>query len=552
MNEDGELLRCYAVEGSEAAFEKLIRRHVGLVYCAALRLVNGDTHRAQDVTQQVFAEFARQANRLMRHPAPVGWLYTTTRLTALRTMRTERRRSAREQEASIMNELLREPAPEPDWVQMRPVLEHAMHELGKKDRHAVLLRFFQNKSLKEVGAALDLGEKAAQMRVERALHKLRIKLIHRGITTTAAALSAVISANAVQVVPAGLAETITAAILLAGSGVQTTTIIATTKTIAMTSLQKSLIAAVITAAVGMGIYEARQATNLRSKVQNLEGQQSSFADESERLARTRENEAARRLAALREENEGLRKHSTELLRLRGEVGRLRRDIRELAQAADASDPFVKKALKWKANEAKLRQLFEDRPAQRVPQMQLLNDEDWLDLARDEDLESEAGIRKAFSDVRRSAENTFINELSDALKKFAEANGQKLPDSLVQLKPYFEPPVDDSMLGQYKLLHTGKVSDVPSGEWAVTENTLVDEEYDTRWGIGPNGFGPMPPSQQTAAALMNQLTPAIKAFTDANNGTGPTEIAQLKPYLQTAAQKEAAERLDRMGGYLDTR
>ena len=52
-------------------------------------------------------------------------------------------------------------------------------------------------------------------------------------------------------------------------------------------------------------------------------------------------------------------------------------------------------------------------------------------------------------------------------------------------------------------------------------------------------------------MINQLTPAIKAFTDANNGTSPTEIAQLKPYLQTAAQKEAAERLDRMGGYLDT-
>ena len=54
-----------------------------------------------------------------------------------------------------------------------PALEDAMHELGEKDRHAVLLRFFQKKSLKEVGLALGLGENGARMRVERAVEKLR-------------------------------------------------------------------------------------------------------------------------------------------------------------------------------------------------------------------------------------------------------------------------------------------------------------------------------------------------------------------------------------------
>src|ERR1700693_1267111 len=122
MSEDAELLRRYAVEHSEDAFTELIQRHVGLIYSAALRLVNGDAYRAQDVTQHVFIEFARQAKRLIRHPAPVGWLYTTTRLTALHAIRTERRRSAREQEASTMNELLRESIPAPDWAQLRPVL----------------------------------------------------------------------------------------------------------------------------------------------------------------------------------------------------------------------------------------------------------------------------------------------------------------------------------------------------------------------------------------------------------------------------------------------
>ncbi|HKW27774.1 MAG TPA: sigma factor, partial [Verrucomicrobiae bacterium] len=102
MTEDTELISSYAADGSEAAFAELTRRHVDLVYSAALRLVNGDVHSAQDVTQQVFTEVARQAKRLARHPALVGWLYTTTRLMAMRINRTEQRRRTREQEAETM------------------------------------------------------------------------------------------------------------------------------------------------------------------------------------------------------------------------------------------------------------------------------------------------------------------------------------------------------------------------------------------------------------------------------------------------------------------
>src|SRR5688572_14761990 len=99
MNEDAELLNRYATDNSEAAFTELVRRHVDFVYSAALRLLNGDVHRAQDVTQQVFAELARRARRLTTHPALAGWLYTTTRLMSRSLVRAERRRKTREQEA---------------------------------------------------------------------------------------------------------------------------------------------------------------------------------------------------------------------------------------------------------------------------------------------------------------------------------------------------------------------------------------------------------------------------------------------------------------------
>ena len=336
MTDDAELLSRYAAEQSEAAFAELTRRHVDLVHSAALRLMNGDLHAAQDVTQQVFTEVARQAKRLARHPALVGWLYTTTRLMALRMNRTGQRRQAREQEANMMNQLLHDDTPPMDWNRFRPVIEDAMHELDDRDRHAVLLRYFQNKTLNEVGAELNLTENAARMRVDRALDKLRGKLARHGITTTAAALAAVVAANAVQAAPAGLAATISAA-AVAGSVVQASTLIVATKTIAMTTLQKTIVAAALAAAVGTGIYAVHQGAQLRGQLRSLEEQQAPMTAQIQQLQQERE-QAAGQLAALREENARLKSGSppTELLKLRGEVGTLRQ--RAVANEAKSNPP----------------------------------------------------------------------------------------------------------------------------------------------------------------------------------------------------------------------
>jgi recombinational DNA repair protein (RecF pathway) len=110
---------------------------------------------------------ARQARTLARHPALVGWLYTTTRQMACRVIRSEQRRAAREQTAHTTNQLLHQPAAEPDWEHLRPALDDAMHELNHSDRVAVLLRFFKNKTLREVGLELGLTEAPAEAEVSQ-------------------------------------------------------------------------------------------------------------------------------------------------------------------------------------------------------------------------------------------------------------------------------------------------------------------------------------------------------------------------------------------------
>jgi RNA polymerase sigma factor (sigma-70 family) len=211
MNTDNRLLAEYAHHGSEGAFRELVERHINLVHAAALRESRGDDSLAEDITQAVFAELARLAARLLSHPAIAGWLYTCVRRMAANALRADQRRKDREQKAFTMNEALITASPDPLWEQVRPVLDDVMHELNDEDRAAVLLRFFEERSLKEVGTALGLTENAARMRVERSLEKLHRLLARRGVHSSASTLSAVLVAGAALKAPSTLASSVATA-----------------------------------------------------------------------------------------------------------------------------------------------------------------------------------------------------------------------------------------------------------------------------------------------------------------------------------------------------
>ncbi len=213
-----ELLRRYAVDGSESAFTELVRQHIDLVYSAALRQVHGDASAAQDVTQAVFTDLARKASRLAAHTSLSGWLYTSARFEAAKSRRAEQRRHAREQASHAVNQLLQTDDTSDNWNEMRPVLDDVMHELNVTDREAVLLRYFERKPLAEIGNKLGLTENAARMRVDRALEKLRVELSKRGVTSTVAALALALSGSAVTAAPAALVSEVSASALSAAAG----------------------------------------------------------------------------------------------------------------------------------------------------------------------------------------------------------------------------------------------------------------------------------------------------------------------------------------------
>jgi RNA polymerase sigma factor (sigma-70 family) len=312
MTPDCELLRRYAGTHSEEAFAELVRRHVNLVYSAALRQVNGDAHLAQDVAQTVFADLAHKASSLSRRATLTGWLYTSAHYAAAKIVRGENRR--RDREEKFMREPISETALELDWEKLHPMLDEAMHELKEADREAILLRYFENCQFAEIGGKLGLNENVARMRVERALEKLRAVFLRRGITATTA-LASVISANAVQIAPAGLAVTLTST-SLAGAGTGTLTLL---KLMTMTKLKLGLSALVIAGATTTLVVQHQSCIKLREENQSLRQHSMQLETTNERLTK---------LVAHSGSSEP---PSNELLRLRGEAGVLRQQNQELAR-----------------------------------------------------------------------------------------------------------------------------------------------------------------------------------------------------------------------------
>jgi RNA polymerase sigma factor (sigma-70 family) len=486
MHDDAELLRQYVADRSESAFTELIQRHVDLVYSAASRLLTGDVHRAQDVSQQVFSELARQAPRLTRHPTIAGWLYTTTRLMALRAIRTEKRCKVREQEVHTMNELLSEGAPETDWQHLRPVLEEAMHDLREKDRLAVLLRFFQNKSLKEVGQALGLNENAARMRVERAIEKLRAQLERRGVTSTTTALALALAGNAINAAPPGFAATLAGA-TLTGLAAETATPFALLKLMAATKLQFGIVSAVLLVSVATPLvfqYETR--AKLRDQTEVLRQRTEQLA------ALETENERLSNRVALTNPRSLPNDQFNELLRLRGEVSRLRADARELEQQRSApltrNDALASMAKFYAERITQLKQLLETNPSEKIPELQLLTDSEWLWLAHKGSLDTDDSVRRAMSITRTMAEgHVFHDVLKPALQQYAKDNNGQFPADIAQLKPWFKSPVDDAVLQRWVVLPKSKLAEdlqAQLGEdWFITQKAPVNAALDQRYLAG---------------------------------------------------------------------
>jgi len=213
---DNELVRDYAAKGSESAFGALVRRHVDLVFATGFRLT-GDAALAEEITQNVFISLARKAPALIGYETLAGWLHRSTVLETKARVRSELRRRQREQTAFEISNIEREGGS--SFSALLPLLDEALLNLQENDRLALVMRFLEEKSLREVGEILGVEEDAARKRVSRALDRVGDFYRKRGFSLATAGGAPALMAASTHAAPVALAAKAAAAGISAGPAV---------------------------------------------------------------------------------------------------------------------------------------------------------------------------------------------------------------------------------------------------------------------------------------------------------------------------------------------
>lgn len=308
---DAQLLRAFIEEKSNSAFADLVQRHIGMVYATALRRTSGDTGLAEDATQQVFIDLSKKASRLLNHTSLASWLYRGICFAAAKAIRAaERERSKIAASALLMENQTRPP----EWDALSLHLDEVMADLPEADRHAVLLRYFEDRSYRDVGVELGVSEEAARKRVDRAVDRLRDLFCGRGIQTSSSALASGLAASLAVPAPAALSAVICQGAALTVTLPATGTIVLTT----MTKLQLGATAAFVAVAVTTCVIQHQTTLHLKEEIHKRQ-QQAAAAAAFPAAVPSR----ARPISATSP-------NKNELLRLRGEVTALRQRVREMS------------------------------------------------------------------------------------------------------------------------------------------------------------------------------------------------------------------------------
>ena len=439
MTDTQALLGAYVKDGSEEAFRELVARYIDLVYSTARRLVGQDAHLAEDVTQTVFIHLARKAPRLAEGVMLGGWLHRDACHVAATMLRGERRRQFRERKAVEM----KEDGSGSAWESAALLLDEAIDKLGPEDRTAILLRFYERHDFRSVGAALGSSEDAARMRVGRALDKLHAVLKLRGVGLPVVALGAALAGEAVTAAPVGLATSV-ASVALAGTAAGAASSATIIKLIAMTKLKAGLVGALLVAAVATPLAIQQRAQNqLRAQNETLRGQLQQMTDLEAENARLSNLLTQAQAAA----PDG---RMDELLRLRGEVGTLRRQLAEAGQ--------VEKRLSAQAKEAS---------AQAKEATEKAN------LAAQQEAMKQLSIAKM----------NYARNWMMAFHLYAEDHQGQFPSSFDQAAAYVPPDLRDETLSasnQFEVFYQGPVA-------AVTNpaRTIVLRETEARQTLNGN-------------------------------------------------------------------
>jgi len=467
---DQALLLGFVQNRSEEDFHQLVNRHLNLVFATARRIL-GDAHLAEEVAQGVFLLLARKAGEIKAHQPLAGWLYHTTRHQALNTSRSEGRRRQREQTSLAMQVT----DTNPDAARITAELEEALEELPAEDRDALVLRFLDNRQLREVGVELGVSEEAARKRVTRALDKLRGIFGKRGVTLSTGVLTTALAGQATAAAPAGLGAAIIAS-ALSGLTATSATAIATTQTTTslMNLFNLKTAAAILGAAAVTGtttyLVQEREADRLRADYQTVNETYAKLASdqqESLTMIQLRDDQIA-----------ALRKDVADLPRLRGEIDALRRETTKAAELQLSGEEAVRRTTELlDQNTALTTKLNKSLTASWVYER-----DQWQNRGQAEPLDAFQTFLWAWSSQDREALANTIHIADE------EQSSEERARLINQLLPREQPPATQaSRIKIFWMTGTGEGEHEEKSLTALEESSFVasplqTREYLVRWDL----------------------------------------------------------------------
>lgn len=190
------LLQRFAGTGDAEALAEIIRRHAGLVYGVAWRIL-ADMDRAGDVAQETFLQLTKDAAKVTG--SLPGWLHRVATHKAIDSVRRDTSRRHRERQYAAQK-----PREATQWRDLSPYVDEGLGALDTEMRDILVAHFLEGQTTRQIAGKRGMSQATVSRRLEAGVAQLRGSLRRRGLIVSAGALSLLLGDNAVNAAPAGL------------------------------------------------------------------------------------------------------------------------------------------------------------------------------------------------------------------------------------------------------------------------------------------------------------------------------------------------------------
>lgn len=300
----------------------------------------------------------------------------------------------------------------------------------------------------------------------------------------------------------------------------------------MTRPAKLLIGSTLAIATGICIYAARQASITRDEVRTLNEEQTRL-DDLTRQSRHARDEVLSLTDVQEQENQRMRREHADLLNSRDEQARTLARPQEPEKAKDGS-----MADTWPSRVTQLKECLTLNPESGIPEMQLLDDGDWLIAVKDHPMKTETDYRRALSGLRSAAENKFVPIIRKALSAFQAENDGKLPTDFAELRPHFDAQTDPAILARWTIVPANTIPNISLGvDFLITQmSAVVDREIDDVRLLSPNGTNHTTYEEIESARVLETIYQAYRKAHQLERLPVNLDPRTLLPFAVTPEQK----------------